>query len=320
MLKEIGGYIEFEHYSGNQFHNNAIKLNCARNCLAYLIKACNIKKIYIPYFLCDSIWKTCKNYGVIFQFYNINEQFLPIIPDGNFTEDWLYVVNYYGQISNKEISKLKQITNNLIIDNVQSFFQMPVPNVKTLYSNRKYFGVTDGAYLYTDNLLNESIETDISYKRFNFLLGRFEQNASDFYKDYVNNNILFENEPIKKMSFLTENIMRSIDYNYIAKIRTDNFNYLHKKLKNKNKLKLKIPFGAFSYPLLINNGEMLRKKLINSKIYIPTLWPDVLELCEKDSLEYNYAQNILPIPIDQRYNDKDMDYIISKIFDGEMYE
>ena len=65
---------------------------------------------------------------------------------------------------------------------------------------------------------------------------------------------------------------------------------------------------------------MLRKKLINSKIYIPTLWPDVLELCEKDSIEYNYAQNILPIPIDQRYNDKDMDYIISKIFDGEMYE
>ena len=42
---EIGGYIEFPHYTGSVFHNNAIALNCARNCLVYVIEAKNVKKI-----------------------------------------------------------------------------------------------------------------------------------------------------------------------------------------------------------------------------------------------------------------------------------
>lgn len=43
-MKEIGGYIEFEHYHGKEFHQNALKLNCSRNALAYLIKLHGIKK------------------------------------------------------------------------------------------------------------------------------------------------------------------------------------------------------------------------------------------------------------------------------------
>ena len=38
-MKEIGGYIEFEYFHGKEYHENAIKLNCGRNCLAYLIEA-----------------------------------------------------------------------------------------------------------------------------------------------------------------------------------------------------------------------------------------------------------------------------------------
>ena len=47
-MKEFGGYIEFEYFHGNEYHDKAIKLNCGRNCLAYLIKLYNINfyKIY----------------------------------------------------------------------------------------------------------------------------------------------------------------------------------------------------------------------------------------------------------------------------------
>lgn len=74
-MKEIGGYIEFEHYHGKQFHNDAIKLNCSRNCLAYLIKLHDIKHIYIPYFLCDSVLNVCKKYGVEVSYFHIDEYF-----------------------------------------------------------------------------------------------------------------------------------------------------------------------------------------------------------------------------------------------------
>ena len=126
MQKEIGGYIEFERYDGKQYHEDALKLNCARNCLAYLIEAYRIQKIYLPYFLCDSVWKVCKKLGVEVSFYHIDETFRPILPDADFEKDWLYVVNYYGQFSNQEIAFISQSVKNLIVDNVQSFFQKPV--------------------------------------------------------------------------------------------------------------------------------------------------------------------------------------------------
>lgn len=311
-MKEIGGYIEFEHYHGRPFHDNCIKLNCGRNCLAYLIKLYGIKCIYIPYFLCNSVFKICRKCGVEVQFYHIGEDFLPIIPDADFTKDWLYVVNYYGQLTNKIISELKFSAQNLIVDNVQAFFQEPVKEISTLYTCRKFFGVTDGAYLYSDIKLDEELDIDVSYNRMEFLLGRFEKSASEFYPQYVANNDMFENEPIKNMSALTDNLMHSFDYEHIKNTRTKNFAFFHKKFGKINKLKLFVPDGAFAYPLYIENGEAVRKELQKEKIYIPTLWPDVFEICKEDDLEYKYANNILPLPIDQRYDEN----IINHVFEG----
>ena len=56
-MKEIGGYLEYEENSSEMLYSDAIHLNCAKNCLVYLIKARDIKKIYIPYFLCDVVEK-----------------------------------------------------------------------------------------------------------------------------------------------------------------------------------------------------------------------------------------------------------------------
>ena len=312
-MREIGGYIEFEHYHGKQFHDNAIKLNCSRNALAYLIKLHGIKKLYIPYFLCDSVLKICKKYNVEVVFYHINEDFLPILPDADFSKEWFYLVNYYGQLKNKKIRELSKTVKNLIVDNVQAFFQEPVEHIPTIYNCRKFFGVADGAYLYSDSRLDEDLEVDISYKRMEFLLGRFEKSANEFYPQYVANNELFEKEPIKQMSAFTENIMRSLNYERIQKVRTDNFDFLHKNLKELNKLKLFVPEGAFAFPLFVNRGSFIRKELQLKRIYIPTLWSDVFSVCKENDLEAKFVENILPLPIDQRYNENDMNYLVEAI-------
>lgn len=57
----------------------------------------------------------------------------------------------------------------------------------------------------------------------------------------------------------------------------------------------------------------IRKQLQQMKIYIPTLWPNVLDECESDTLEYQFAEDILPIPVDQRYGVEDMEYLVEKI-------
>lgn len=307
-MKEIGGYIELDTYTGRMLYEDGIKLNCGRNALAYIIKAKQIKKIYFPRFMCDSNDKVLFENGVEVIYYNIGLDFRPLIKD---FDGWLYIVNFYGQLSNEYILTFGK---NVIVDNAQAYFQRPTKGVDTIYTCRKFFGVPDGAILYTDKLIEINLR-DESYNRMNFLLGRFEKSAGEFYKEYVDNNHFFKNEPIKIMSKLTENLLHGLDYDVIKKKRTENFSYLNSKLASVNKLTLKIPEGAFMYPLYIDNGFEIRKKLQDKKIFIPTLWPAVFNLCSENDLEYDMAKNILPIPVDQRYGIDEMNVMINYILE-----
>ena len=312
-MNEYGGYIELETFRGNMLHENAIALNCGRGALEYLCETKKIKKLYLPYFLCSSVTNLCKKIGVEYGYYHINGKFEPIFNQVLGEDEWLYIVNFYGQLDNDYLTAWKQKYGRVIVDNAQSYFQMPAENVDTLYTCRKYFGGADGAFLYTNTELNRELPQDESFERMHFLLGRFEHSANEFYSEYVANNKLFATEPVKRMSRLTKNLLRGIDYEAVAKKRQENFKFLDAELWNINELRLKSVYGAFMYPLLIQNGAAVRKELQKEKIYIPTLWPNVLEECPKDSLEYHYAADILPIPVDQRYGIEDMKYLVEVI-------
>ena len=293
-------------------HEGAIALNCGRNCLAYLIETKKIRKIKLPYFLCRSVVDVCRKYNVQISFYHINEQFKPV-PFVLEDDEWLYVVNYYGQLTHDFISELKVYFSRLIVDNSQAYFDMPIYGVDTLYTCRKYFGVPDGAFLYTDKHIDRALPLDESFERMRFLLGRFERTASEFYPENAANNSFFSSEPIKLMSKLTNNLLHGIDYEFVNQRRTENYNFYYEKLKNTNKLVLLEVAGAFAYPLLIDNGDKVRKVLQQNKIYIPTLWPNVINEMNADSFEYQLALNTLPLPCDQRYNLDDISVIMEAL-------
>lgn len=305
-MREIGGYIELDTFTGPMLHGDGIKLNCGRNALAYLIEAKRIDKLWMPKFMCDSCDKVLSDRGVVVEYYSIGLDFKPIVPEW---DGWLYVVNYYGQLSNEYLASLG---DRVIVDNAQAYFQDPVPGMDTLYTCRKFFGVADGAVLYTDKTI-EVEQQDESFRRMNFLLGRYERTASEFYPEYAANNNFFENEPIKRMSKLTENLLHGIDYERVRQRRTENFAFLHERLHGINRLNLTIPEGAFMYPLYLENGAEIRKKLQAMKIYIPTLWPSVFALCGKMEPEYDMAKNILPLPVDQRYWTEEMEYLADEV-------
>lgn len=308
-MKEIGGYIELDNYDLPMLYEDGIKLNCGRNALAYILKHKTINKIYMPKFMCDSCDAILKQYSVECEMYSIGTDFRPQIQNRKENE-WLYLVNYYGQIENDEICKFGK---NVIVDNTQAYFQEPIKGLDTIYTCRKFFGVSDGAILFSDVEIENKMEQDISYNRMEFVLGRYEKNAGEFYNQSMQNNDLFINEPIKRMSKLTENLLHGINYEKVRKIRSENFMYLHNHFNNINKLKLRNVEGAFMYPLYIKNGNEIRRKLVNKKIYIPVLWPDVFNRCKQDDIEFDMAMNILPLPVDQRYTIQDMKYIIKQI-------
>lgn len=311
-MNEIGGYLELENNFGKMLHQEALALNLARNCLAYLIRCKDIKTLYLPYFLCSTAAQACKKEGILIKYYSVGMDFIP--ENFNIREnEWVYIVNYYGQLSNETILELKHKYNNIIVDNVQAYFQPSVDGIDTIYTCRKFFGVPDGAFLYTDNIASIPLEMDVSYHRMEYILGRYEKAGSDFYSVYAQNEESYNDLPVRKMSKLTANLLHGIDYDFVKKSRTENFVYLHKCFESANKLILTVPDGAFMYPLYIENGVEIRKKLQAKKIYIPTLWPDVFEICSEDQPEYDMAMNILPLPIDQRYGIKDMEYLVEVI-------
>lgn len=310
-MKEIGGYIELDTYTLPMLHENAVALNCGRNCLAYLFKSRSIKKIKLPYFICNSVFDVCDRESVAKNFYHIGLDFKPTEELKLEEDEWLYLVNFYGQLSNDEIKKYVDKYARVIVDQANGYFETPLDGVDTLYTCRKWFGVPDGAYLYTEETLEDEFIRDESFERMRFLLGRYERTANEFYSEYNANNKLFKTEPIKKMSKLTNNLLHGIDYKAVERKRKENFEYLHKKLRNINQLDVKP--AVFMYPLMVDNGAEIRKKLQAKKIFIPILWPTVFEITSSEKLEYKMAENILPLPIDQRYGVDDMEYMVQEV-------
>lgn len=308
--KEIGGYLELERNYGNLYHEKAIALNSGSNCFKYIINARKIKKIYLPLYSCDCLTEVCKKEGVIVQRYQLNKNFTP--KDVKLKSDeWIYIINYFGMFNSEKIKQLILKYKRVILDQVQNYFDKNNYSVDSIYSCRKYFGVPDGGFLYTDCILDKDLSKDKSLNRTKHIIGRLENNGHNFYKFYQLNEKRISNLKLRKMSIFTENELRGIDYKRIIRIRNINYDYLEEKLNKYNKLKLKRPNGPFMYPLYIEDGEKIRKQLIKEKIYIPTFWQN--KNVKLPTFEENLVKNILPLPIDQRYNIKEMKHISETI-------
>ena len=133
------------------------------------------------------------------------------------------------------------------------------------------------------------------------------------YDDFINNDKLLANEPIKKMSKLTTKLLSIVNYESVKNIRRKNFLYLKKYLSEFNELNLKIDLNdvPMVYPFLLKDGSLLRKKPITDRIYTATYWNDLCGLKDKYSFESYISKNLIAIPIDQRYTENDMILIIN---------
>ena len=312
---KIGGYFEIELNKTKGYHINGLKFNYGRYAFEYILKIRNYETLYIPYYTCGVIQEILQNLNIKYKFYEIDEYLKPtnenIFIDQNV--GFLYT-NYFG-LFDYYINQLK--IKNLIIDNSQSFFSKINPNYDSFNSARKFFGVPDGAYAFIkDNNIElyKNLEIDTSYMNFSHLLKRADTGPKSGYLDFQNYENKIKDKGMMKMSCLTNKLLNSIDYDKIQSKRIENFLFLKKKLKKKNMLK--IDFDNISnpmcYPLLIEN-ENIKEKLLEKNIFIPTYWKNVYKDTNQNSFEYFLTNNLLALPIDQRYNANDLNYIVELI-------
>lgn len=310
-MESIGGYFSLELPQRDEYHKDALRLNTGRNCLEYILRARGYKKLYVPYYTCEAVMEPVIKLGIPYEYYHID---IHLEIRDRFTlkaaEAMLYT-NYYG-LKQRYVEQLaERIGKRLIVDNTQAFYAKPLPGIDTFYTCRKFFGVADGAYLYCDAELGEEIEQDYSYDRMVHLLKRIDLSAEEGYADFRKADDGLDNQPIRKMSKLTQRMMQSIDYEAAAKRRRENYLMLHEALGGENNLELPLEKDAVPmvYPYLAP-VKGLREKLIENKVFVARYWPNVLDWTTKDDIEYLLACQMQPLSVDQRYEEEEMKRII----------
>lgn len=329
MKKIIGGYfgLETENLSGNSFlDNDYFFLNSGRNALEFILSGIDkIETIYVPAYTCPVILEPIKRLGINSKFYKIDNNInldLKILNNLH-AHDYIIINNYFGikdTFIDTLIEKYSEQRDRIIIDGAQSLFYTN-KNIKYIfYSLPKFFGSPDGGIAKLANPsqshqnIYEKLHVSKSYDRCSHLIKRIDLGAEEGYDDFQKNTKTLSELAIGKMSKFTCFLLERTNLKHQKETRKSNFLFLHERLKEINKIKIDINIaGPLTYPLLIDSGAQLKAYLIKNKIFVPTFWPELYNLSSDFKMEKRLTENIVFLPIDQRYSFSDMMIIINKI-------
>ena len=319
---EIGSFIELQMPKGREYYakyTDVARLNSGRSAIFHALKVYDCKTIWLPYYQCESVRDFLNKKNIVCKYYHIDSRFNPIDLTPMHKEAVL-LVNYFGIMSDKRMKKLARRYDNVIIDNSQAFFSVPIAGCLNIYSTRKFMGVPDGAYVIGNNASSgvENYQQSYSSDTSLFLFQRIEYGCEGkAYYSRMANEKRIDEEGCMQMSKLTYSILDGTDYKNIIKKRKENFEYAHHLFKSINKIDAKLYFDSscvpMVYPLLIEDGN-LYERLIASKHFQGHWWNYLLKEVAENSFEYWISKYMVPITIDQRYSIRDIERIAAVVF------
>lgn len=314
LHESYGGFLPLELNPGREWHaswkENMEAFNTISAGLAWLFREKGLKKIRIPYYYCPSTTAAIKATGVEVEFYHIREDLLPEESLWD-REDPVLLVNYFG-VLDRELPRTvpEGWKAPVILDNAHSFFTPPVMqgNWYNFYSARKFFGVPDGAYLIGVDIQASPREYTKAAEYFHYLALTYEEGTNAAYKEKRELDRWLGEHP-GGMSVLAKGILENVDYERVRRVREENFRVFRDRLDSLNRLKIPRFCPAYVYPLLIPGGGELKKRLVEQKIFVPTLWLGEDLLAHGNSFELSMSRDGIFLPVDQRYSVEDMEYM-----------
>lgn len=308
VAKPIGGFFEIEigTEKARGYHEKAIALSTGRACINLILEHTKPSRCYVPYYSCDAAFEPFEICGIDYEFYGIDKNLNPVALPDLAENEYFFYINYFGT-KQKTVAKLiDHYSSQLIIDDTHNFFHHGYPGLWSFTSARKYFGVPDGAYLYTP------MEIALEYERFTKIsiehsvlrsLGLFQE----AYKSYVNYERTLNSE-IKKISIFSERLLGEVDYESVARARRSNFQFYDETLSEYNTLSFDLSEQdtPFCYPFL--PAEFIDKSPFHRNNYfIPSFWSDVIKRgSEGFDTDFFISKNLFPLPVDHRYGPDDL--------------
>jgi hypothetical protein len=314
-MKIIGGEAELKKIDMNEYITDS-----GRSSLRLILQKLKKKKILIPNYLCEIILKILNEYEVNYSFYNIKKN-LSIDNKSIIKQsyDAIYIINYFGKKHN--IANIIDEEKFVIEDNVflPKFYNYHnYPNWIGFNSFRKISPLADGSIIKSSFPLSGNL-----IKKNPSTFPKIKYTAKDMKYHFLNNNQFSEKQylnlfklaeskldeqtTIHKISsyslFRLFDFMSGIEKEY--SIRKNNFNVLDKHLNDKA-IKINTIYPSF-YILSVERRNELRKYLFTKNIFCPVYWPPIKVV----SSQLN--DTFLSIPVDSRYNIKDMKKIASYV-------
>lgn len=330
--KEYGGCLHFEggitfdyHASYYEQYNSCkVDVDSGRSAIQYILENYDFKRIWLPVYNCPLVAKRISAVSNIeIKWYNLKNDFMPDVEKSDFLDkDVLLWVNYCGVMPRHTIDKVVGLQGQygirVIIDNIPAYFSQPCRDAINIYSCRKFLGVPDGGHIIADDLVKKELPVYSTAKNYLYLLKAIETGSNSVYGDYQESERRFSESMVAfGMPKLTQRMLLHVDYDSIIAKRKENFDYLHSLLKEYNGIDVDFTSETASvYPYLTKNIKM-RDALLNEHIYISRFWKHVLSNKLSNEFERGLAEYLIPLPIDQRYDIGDMEYIASTVMKFE---
>jgi len=297
----IGGYNQLSLTDLNtKLHEKAYRFQSARSALHTYLSTTNVRTLHLPNYICDSIIPAIKALNINIKFYAIDAKLQPKIDFDirDKSDSKILIINYFGLLD-EQIKKITALEPELfIIDNSQALFCEPIEGTTSIYSPRKFLGIPDGGFLQTSIPIKMPKAFFDASKNSGHLLLRAAGFVQAGYTQFLEAEQALECFIPKKMSIISEHLIKCTNTNAIKEKRRSNYEFLCEKFKSLNQLQMPINQQVpLCYPLTLTfDVTNICRQLVDSEIYLPRYWASEYS----GQIGKIMFKNTLFLPIDER--------------------
>lgn len=314
------------------------------------------KTALLPAYMCDSVFWPFERAGWDLYFYHIGKNLEPEAESlsaqiKGLQPGLIFIHPYYGFDTLKSLRPMLNIWQSqgiCIMEDVTQSYYFSHEKWDADYiigSLRKWYPIPDGGFAVSNEPFPEEscgenkifIETklDLLTKKWNYFhtpgssLEKKNQKTAFMAKNRDMEEWLDHYEKISPLSKESMKILSTLSEKDYRNRRNENCHYLFQHIKSKTKFtpvfakenSFEAVDSPLYFPIYAKNREELQNFLVNRGIYAPVLWPVGKEnenhLSETDQEIYD---QILALPIDQRYGLSEMQYIAQALTEYEQKE
>jgi len=293
--------------------------------------------VLMPAYCCHSMVDPFEKAGWEVVYYRLNED---LTADADYLVQVLatanpkavLTMNYYGAASTKEATRCikSEMPACKVIEDFShcTFALTDIFNPQVDYyvtSIRKSVGVCDGSVIISRGAIDESYieegdtefvnsRRDCQRLKAEYAYSQCGEQKKAFYPELCRQEAVLDAfEGVHRISGTAQKMLGMLNGGMIRYARQQNMKHILDLLRGKVEsvpgIEKCLAGAPFSLPILVKNRDEVQQKLAKRGVYAPVLWPVCDEVRAICPVSARMADEMLSIPIDQRYNYDDIEEI-----------